>query len=224
MAKVTSGYFNEDNALELRFEESGRPAAPAPARAGNHVMPVSMPAYAVEDERDMELQDKQANMVRLQHELEQTRREAHGLELRRAKKQRFTDGRREIAERLSRNLSKLERELYNAQMAVQEISSARDLYAQHLELLRNLQIDAATSTDDDLDRAIGSVEDAENEFATSNRRLVAVLPKLGIEALTPQMGGLSAQKFTTWLRAGAAFSLPLAVAALVVAFILKLLA
>jgi hypothetical protein len=72
-------------------------------------MPVSKPAYAVEDDRYAELHDKQTNMVRLQQELERTRREARELELRRAKEERFDDGRREIAERLARSLAKLER-------------------------------------------------------------------------------------------------------------------
>ena len=56
MAKVTSGYFTDDNAPELRFEDTGVPAVPRPTRAGNHVMPVSLPAYAVEDSRYAELQ------------------------------------------------------------------------------------------------------------------------------------------------------------------------
>jgi hypothetical protein len=223
MAKVTSGYFTDDNAPELRFEDPNSSATALAKRAGNHVMPVSMPAsaYGVEDDRYAELQDKQTNMVRLQHELERTRREARELELRRAKEERFSEGRREIMERLARNLAKLERELYNAQVAVQEISGSRETYHQHLEVLRSLAIDASAHSDEDMDRAIGAVEDAENEFAKTSRRLASVLPKLGMEAFAPQQGALAPQKFRTWLLAGAALSLPLAVAALLVAFLLK---
>jgi hypothetical protein len=225
MAKVTSGYFTDDNAPELRFEDQGSSATALAKRAGNHVMPVSMPvsAYAVEDDRYAELQDKQANMVRLQHELERTRREARELELRRAKEERFNEGRREISERLARNLAKLDRELYNAQLAVQEISASRETYQQHLDVLRTLVIDAAGVSDEDMDRAIGAVEDAENEFAKTSRRLASVLPKLGVETFAPQQGAMGPQKFRTWLVAGAALSLPLAGAAILVALLLKYL-
>src|SRR3954463_6699482 len=157
MAKVTSGYFTDDHAPELRFEDTGTSAAHLSKRSGNHVMPVSMPSYAVEDDRYAELQGKQTDMVRLQHELERTRREARELELRRAKEERFNDGRREIGERLARNLAKLDRELYNAQLAVQEISGSRECYQQHLEVLRSLALDAAAHSDEDMDRAIGAV-------------------------------------------------------------------
>jgi hypothetical protein len=225
MAKVTSGYFTDDHAPELRFEENAVSPAHPPKRSGNHVMPVSMPSYAVEDDRYAELQDKQTDMVRLQHELERTRREARELELRRAKEERFNDGRREIGERLARNLAKLDRELYNAQLAVQEISTARETYQQHLDVLRGMQSDASAQSDEDMDRAIGAVEDAENEFSKTSRRLASVLPKLGIEGLAPQQsGGMTPQKFRTWLIAGAAFTLPLTIAALLVAFIIKHLA
>src|SRR5205814_552023 len=136
MAKVTSGYFSDDHALELRFEEPSQGHAPASKRAANHGTNMPMSAYALEEDRYSELHDKKANMLRLQQELEKTQREAHELEVRRAKEERFNHGRREICERLARSLSKLERELYNAQKAVEEISSAREGYQQHLDTLR----------------------------------------------------------------------------------------
>jgi len=224
MAKVTSGYFTDDNAPELRFEEPALASAPAPKRVANHVMPVSLPAYAVEEDRYAELNDKQASMMRLQQELEKTRREARELELRRAKEDRFNDGRREITEMLARNLAKLDRELYNAQMAVQEITTARESYQQHLDVMRALAIDASTHSDEDMDRAIGAVEDAEGEFSKTSRRLASVLPKLGIESLAPAHGAAAPLNFRTWLMAGTAFTVPLAIAAVLVTYVLKLIA
>ena len=100
---------------------------------------------------------------------EKTQREAQELEARRSKEERFVNGRREICERLSRNLAKLERELYNAQKAVEEISSTREDFQQHLDTLRSLE--PATQVADEMDRAIGAVEDAENEFSKTTRRL-----------------------------------------------------
>jgi DNA repair exonuclease SbcCD ATPase subunit len=219
MAKVTSGYFNDVDAPELRFEEAQMATASA-KRAANHGVAVAAPIYGVEDDRYSELNDKKANMLRLQQELEKTQREARELELRRAKEERFGQGRREICERLARSLAKLDRELYNAQKAVEEISSARECYHHHLDTLRGLQPDPERG-DDEMDRAIGAVEDAEDEFSKTSRRLATALPQLGIEGFVHSSS--APQGFVSWLRAGAAFSIPLAAAAVLVALILKLL-
>lgn len=225
MPKVTSAFFDDEDTPELRFEESGNTPAPQPRRAASYAAAAPAPAYGIEDDRYAELKDKQASMLRLQQELEQTQREARELETRRAKEERFNDGRREVCEHLSRSLAKLDRELYNAQKAVEEISSARECYQHHLDALRTLQPDSSghTHSDDDMDRAIGAVEDAENEFSKTSRRLSTVLPQLGTEAFTPNTGTMP-HDFGTWMRCGAAFSIPLALAAVVVAVILKLLA
>jgi DNA repair exonuclease SbcCD ATPase subunit len=219
MAKVTSGYFNDVDAPELRFEEAQMANASA-KRVANHGVTLAAPVYGVEDDRYSELNDKKANMLRLQQELEKTQREARELELRRAKEERFGQGRREICERLARSLAKLDRELYNAQKAVEEISSARECYNHHLDTLRGLQPDMDQG-DDDMDRAIGAVEDAEDEFSKTSRRLATALPQLGIEGFVHSSS--TPQNFVSWLRAGTAFSIPLAGAAVLVALILKLL-
>lgn len=225
MAKVTSAFFDDDGAPELRFEDSSvaAAAAQAPRRAANYGAAAAAPAYGVEDTRYSELNDKKADMLRYQQELEKTQREVREMEARRAKEDRFNDGRREICERLSRSLSKLDRELYNAQKAAEEISAASEIYQQHLETLRSLVVDANQHDEDELDRAIGAVEDAENEFSKTSRRLATALPQLGTEGFAPVSAGLP-QNFGAWFRAGAAFSIPLALAAILVALILKLFA
>jgi hypothetical protein len=216
MAKVTSGYFTDMDAPELRFEEPGQGGS---KRAGNHVMPVNMPAYSVEDERYAELNDKKANMLRYQQELEKTQREVREMEARRAKEERFNLGRRDICERLARDLSKLEGDLYNAQKAVEEIGAAREVYQHHLDTLRSVQPDGSGHADDEMDRAIGAVEDAESEFRKTSRRLATVLPQLGTEGFVAQSS--MPQTFQAWLRAGAAFSIPLTIASILVALLLK---
>lgn len=223
MAKVTSGYFTDADAPELRFEEQGNTlmAVTMPRRVANHSTAMPATAYGVEDDRYAELNDKKANMLRYQQELEKTQREVREMEARRAKEDRFNNGRREICERLARDLSKLEGDLYNAQKAVEEISSAREVYQHHLETLRGVQPDTSGHAEDEMDRAIGAVEDAESEFRKTSRRLSTVLPHLGTEAFVPQSG--MPQNFKSWLRAGAAFSIPLALAAVLVALIVKLI-
>ena len=225
MAKVTSAFFDDDGAPELRFEDSvaATAAAPAARRAANYGAAAATPAYGVEEARYSELHDKKADMLRYQQELEKTQREVREMEARRAKEDRFNEGRREICERLARNLSKLERELYNAQKAAEEISAAGEIYQHHLDTLRALMVDASQQGDDELDRAIGAVEDAESEFSKTSRRLATALPQLGTEAFSPAQSGLP-NNFVGWLRAGAAFSIPLAAAAILVVMILKIFA
>lgn len=222
MAKVTTAFFDDEDAPELRFEEAGHAPAPAPKRAANYGATMNAPAYGVEEERYTALHDKKADMLRYQQELEKTQREVREMEARRAKEERFNEGHRQICERLSRSLSKLDRELYNAQKSVEEVSAARECYHHHLETLRSLESGDSAITEDEMDRAIGAVEDAENEFSKTSRRLATVLPQLGTEAFVPQSG--LPQGFNAWLRAGTAFSIPLFVAAILVAFVIKLLA
>ena len=220
MAKVTSSYFDIEDTPELKFEEAK--AQPEARLAANYAVAAHAPAYGVEADPYAELVQKQESMLKLQQELERTRREAQELEQRRAREDRFSEGRRSITEKLSRSLAKLDRELYTAQKAVEEISAARECYHHHLESLRSLQPCANGHHDaEEMDQAIGAVEDAENEFGKTSRRLAAVMPQLdtGAHAAAPGMPS----DFATWLRCGLAFTLPLTVAAILVVLFFKLL-
>lgn len=224
MAKITANFFDEQDVPELRFEEH-EPAAPArPVRkAANHAAAATMPSVGLGPDSQSELKHKQAMALKLQQELDRTQREARELELRQQKEDRFHDGRRDMCERLSRSLAKLDRELHNSQKAVEEISLAREVYQHHLDTLRNISPELIKQNHDDdaLDHAVGAVEDAEAEFGKANSRLASVMP--GVAHHMAAMGGFP-QDFRTWLRVGFAFSLPLAAVALVFVVVLKLLA
>ncbi len=222
MAKITANFFDEQDAPELRFEEQGE--APArPRRAANYAASTTMPAAGMSPDSNAELKHKQAMALKLQQELDRTQREARELELRQQKEDRFHDGRRDMCERLSRSLAKLDRELHNAQKAVEEISLAREVYQHHLDTLRNISPEVIKQNHDDdaLDHAVGAVEDAEAEFAKASHRLASVMP--GVAQHVAAMGGFP-QDFRSWMRIGFAFSLPLAVLAILFLIALKLLA
>lgn len=222
MAKLTSAFFDEQDAPELRFDDT-EAALKVPKKAANYANAVTAPMAGISPDATSELKHKQAMALKLQQELDRTQREARELEARQQKEHRFSDGRRDMCERLARSLAKLDRELHNAQKAVEEISVAREVYQHHLDTLRNISPEVLKHSHDDdaLDHAVGAVEDAEAEFAKANHRLASVMP--GVAHHVTAAGGLP-QDFATWFRFGAAFTLPLAIVAVVFVIVLKLLA
>jgi hypothetical protein len=222
MPKITS-FFDEQDAPELRFEEPETAHNRQPKRAANYAASAAMPAVGISPDSAGELKMKQAMALKLQQELDRTQREARELELRQQKEDRFHDGRRDMCERLSRGLAKLDRELHNSQKAVEEISLAREVYQHHLDTLRNISPELIKQTHDEdvLDHAVGAVEDAEAEFGKANHRLASVMPGVAQHVGAP---GALPQDFGTWFRMGFAFTLPLAIIAVLFFLALKLLA
>ena len=201
----------------LRFEESDdfQDFATRPNGHGQSVSHSSAASVSTSSEDPFsELKHKQESLLKLRQELDRTQREAQELEAQRGKEERFTNGRRDITEKVSRNLARLDRELYNAQKIIEEISVARESFEHHLEALRSIRPESWKRCDlnEELDRAIGAVEDAENEYGKASRRLATVLPE-GSQAsflAGSQLGGGSLpQDFKSWAQAGFAFTLPL---------------
>jgi hypothetical protein len=241
MPKVaTNSIYYDREAPVLRFEESddfqdyatapgsyttGHPSASASASTA--AIHGSSAGGSIVEDPFSELKHKQESLLKLRQELERTQRETEELEAQRRKEERFATGRRDISEKISRNLARLERELYNAQKIIEEISVARESFEHHLDALRSIKPEAWKRCDlnDELDRAIGAVEDAENEYGKASRRLATVLPG-GAQAGHPAGasgvgGGPLPQDFRGWLQAGAAFTLPLTAAALLLMVLAK---
>lgn len=224
-AALVSGFLEED-ADNVRFEDathfdSPYPQRPTPAVNGYHEEP--SPAEA------NDLKRKQEELLRLRHALLEKERETNHLELRKEREERFNTGRREMCEKFSRWLVRLERELYNSQKAIEEITVAKDLFERHQTRLRGLQPEGwnRSNIDAELDEALGSVEDAEDEFAKTVRRLTAVIPQD-----TPTQAAPAAQAavqpvltddFARNMRRGLAFTLPLGLMVLVSMIVARIL-
>lgn len=193
----------------LRFEES----APVPAPVPYHNSPGA--TGTGDNDPYTSLKRKQEELLKIRQQLEKTERETNELESLRRKEDRFDSGRREMTEKLSRNLVRLERELYNAHKAIEEIGIAKETYQRHLDVMRGLAPEAwhRGNLDAELDRAIGAIEDAEDEYGKTSRRLASVLP--GEQAALEQRSSSALpQDFTGWMRCGLAFTLPLIASAL----------
>src|ERR1017187_6580242 len=92
----------------LKFEESrGHPS--------HHLKNTAFAAASETDSGDPygSLKRKQEELLKLRHDLDRAEREKNQLEVQRQKEERFVTGRREMTEKLSRSLVRLERELYN---------------------------------------------------------------------------------------------------------------
>ncbi len=185
--------FAEDEPI-LRFEESSSPAV----RLRKPQAPVES-ASETDDASYGSLKRKQEELLNLRHQLERTERETSQLEVQRRKEERFATGRREMGEKLSRSIARLERELYNSHKAIEEITAARDLYQHHFEVLRGLHPESwqRGDLDGELDRAIAAIDDAEVEFGKTSRRLAATLP--GEAAAETALNGNLPRSFVSWL-------------------------
>lgn len=228
MARTNRDLFVEENVPALRFEDQDDYQR-MHARAGNHAHDMGHPAAAavMDDDPFSELKQKQESLLRIRQELERTQREAQELEARRNKEERFVMGRREICEKLARSLSKLEKDLYQSQKAIEEISLAREGFQRHLEVLRQIHPEEwkRHRVDEELDRAIGVVEDAEDDFNKSMRRLSSVASNREEGSFGPVGGGQGLglpQGFSQWVTMGLAFTLPLMVAGMFVGGMLVL--
>jgi len=222
MAKSNLVSFDE-HAPVLRFEESDDFQS-LHVKAGNYAATAPSSHVGISEDPFSELKEKQESLLRIRQELEKTQRETQELEERKTKETRFNSGRRDISEKLARSLGRLERDLYNAQKAIEEISVARESLQYHLEGLRSIQPEAwnRSNLDEELDRAITAVEDAENDFSKTSRRLATVLPEHASgKSSAAALSGLPAD-FATWVRFGLAFTLPLIITAIVVMIFMSL--
>jgi chromosome segregation ATPase len=233
MSRTTTAnpVFEEDTSV-LRFEESEDISSSYDSRS-NHINADS--SADPDGHGPTDLRKKQEELLHLRHALEQKEREATHLELRRQKEERFTNGRRDMGERFSRALVKLERELYNAHKAIEEISIAKNSFDRHLDILRSLQPEAwqRANLDAELDHALASIEDAEDEYDKTMRRIVSILPQDQVTtAPTPthfapapaivQSVGIPTD-FREQLRYGFAFTLPLGGIVLVAIILARIL-
>lgn len=224
MTKSTSALFNDNDIPVLRFEESDdfqKYSSKSSATSRSESKSVDS-SHA---DPYTELKQKQESLLKLRQDLDRTQRETEELEARRRKEERFSSGRRNISEKISRSVSRLERELYNAQKIIEEITLARESYQRHLDALRAIHPETwkRATLDEELDRSIGSVEDAEEAFNKSSKRLSTILPESPTAKSTIH-GGLSLPyDFLSCMRLGLAFTLPFILLLVGVVFLMKYL-
>ena len=120
-----------------------------------------------------------------QEEIERTKQE---LEIISEKQSRFANGKRDLLEKMNRSMVGIARELYATQKLIEELSSTHDSYARHIEVLKSLQPETwqRAQVGEELDRALAAIDDAEDDYLKSSRRLQSLRPETskteGVEA------------------------------------------
>jgi DNA repair exonuclease SbcCD ATPase subunit len=163
---------------------------------------------------DMQTQVKvaQEELLQLRMRQEEIERQQEHLESIRKKQAAFATGKRELLDKLNRNASSIERELYNAQKLTEELSATHDVFSRHLDVLRSLQPEKwqRNAPEEELDRAIEAIEDAEADFTKSVRRLENLR---SVEPSQPShsfaMADAGSDDLKLWFKRGLAFTLPL---------------
>lgn len=189
------------------------------------------PATASLDNVDQKVKAAQEQLLQLRMQQEEIERQKQHLEALRIKQERFVAGKRDLLDKLGRSNNHVERELYDAQKRVEELSVTHDEFLRHLEILKSLQPEKwhRAQVNEELDSALAAIDDAENDFAKGIRRLHAMTPPESASSgpvslddsdapvLAPFLS--NSDDMMPWMRRGLAFSAPM-MAALFVAIVL----
>ncbi len=179
--------------------------------------------------------DLEERVQTTQHRLTQLRQEAEALEqekrrfeeLSRQQKQ-FMEGRASLGEKLSRALSQLDRETYEAQRRVEQLLLVKERFHHHLDVIDSLNPEQWNPQDlpHDLGRALALIEEAQEEYDKGASCLratpSAAAPPATAPAATAARRGptaalpldLTRDTFRFWIFCGLGFTLPLAATAL----------
>lgn len=193
------------------------------------------PAAASLDNVDQKVKAAQEQLLQLRMQQEEIERQKQHLEALRIKQERFVAGKRDLLDKLGRSNNHVERELYDAQKRVEELSVTHEEFLRHLDILKSLQPEKwhRAQVNEELDSALNAIDDAENDFAKGIRRLQAMGPPESASgapispedsdahALSPFLS--NSDDMMTWMRRGLAFSLPMMATILVAIVLIRLM-
>jgi chromosome segregation ATPase len=168
----------------------------------------------------------QEELLQLRMRQEEIERQQLHLEEIRKKQASFAAGKRELLDKLTRSASTIERDLYNNQKLTEELTATLDVFQRHVEVLRSLQPDKwqRNQTDEELNGALQAIEDAEEDYTKSSRRLENLRPAES-ERRSPGSSKMEAigEDPVLWFKRGLAFTLPLIITAIIGLVIARLL-
>lgn len=216
------------------------PASSTPERTEENVLVFEDPVEFTQESAaggslgnvDLKVKAAQEQLIDLRRRQEEIERQKQHLENLRQKQERFVNGKRELLEKVSRANGHVERELDDAQNRADELRITHEEFSRHIEVLKSLQPEKwhRTEVDQELESALGAIDEAEQGFAKGLRRLHMIQPpesthqagSVGSETALPSMLSPLAtpsDDLVAWMRRGFAFSLPL-IGALFIAIVL----
>ncbi len=167
------------------------------------------------DEKVLQAEQQEQSLKRQLETIEKQKREFAELSRR---QEALTTGRNDLADKLTRALVVVEREMMDASKRLEMLQSVDASFHQHLETIESINPKLWDESDlsKELTRAMAAVDDARGEYNRSFPR-VSVLPEqeAGSSAAgsgyAPENAAGDDKDFIGWLKIGFAFSLPLIV-------------
>lgn len=168
---------------------------------------------------DSQVQKAQEQLLQLKRQQEQIEKQKRELEELSRRQEMLQEGRAEMIEQFTRALVVLERETFDAQKRVEQLRSAHESFAQHLDVLEAMNPRSWEGGDlnRELSKALSAVDDARTEFLRSRALISAestedVLGQVASsDAYQSAFGQEPQHDFMYWLKCGLAFTLPLLV-------------
>lgn len=173
---------------------------------------------ALGEDFEGKLEAAKAQLEMLQHKREELERQKRELEELNERKKRFLSSQVEMAERLSSALTHIDREIYEMRKESEDLEQTRRCFADHLEKIERLAPESwpKEKVASNLDRAIGILEQAEDEYDQAveyfqDRRSGGGIFGTGKVKGHSKHGGQGSGEFFGMLRNGLAFNLPIIV-------------
>jgi len=176
---------------------------------------------------DNQVQKAQEQLLQLKRQQELIERQKRELEELSRRQEQLQSGKAEMVEKFTRALVVLERESYDAQKRVEQLLAIHDSFQQHLEVLESINPKGWEGLDinKELSKALSAIDDARTEYTRSVPKISPDSDPEG-DPMAASVGANygaaaePAQDFVYWLKAGAAFTLPLIIALIIVVLLI----
>ena len=161
------------------------------------------------------LQEAQSQIEQLQQQQVEVERQKQELQEINEAKEDFLHGQVELHEKLSTAVTSMDREIFATRQELDELEQARICFADHLEKINQLNPDGWNneSLRQDLTRAISVLDLAEDEYEQavshfSSGRSASIFGGGGSKPKRANSRAVNDSEFSTMLRNGLAFNLP----------------
>ncbi len=135
-----------------------------------------LPADSMGHGSDIEerVQSTQHRLAQLRQEAEELEQEKQRFEELSRQQKEFMNGRAEMGDKLSKALTHLDRETYEAQRRVEQLLVIKDTFNHHLDVIDSLNPEQWNPSDlrHDLGRALGMIDEAREEYLKGSSRVV----------------------------------------------------
>lgn len=190
------------------------------------------------EDMDQQVRDAQHRLAALRSQQEEVERQKLILETLRHKQERFVTGKKEITEKLDRALRSISDDLEEARRRVEDLAITQQDFHERLDDLKTFLPERwqRSQLDHELDRALGSLDEAETSYEKGVRRL---LVHRQAEMVAQQQAAPTAEEevaeagealfattkddLMTWMRRGFAFNAALIATLILVLILAKLM-